>query len=101
MALLQTSTMLATVLSVLSCIQLPLAIAGPVARRSDLAVKDYHPAPRAWSNLGQAPSDHVIHLTIGLSQSRFSELERHLYEGKVYPQMPIPLSNKLTGHDSL
>ncbi|KIX00814.1 uncharacterized protein Z518_09879 [Rhinocladiella mackenziei CBS 650.93] len=54
--------------------------AGPVARRVDLVVKDHHPAPRAWSNLGPAPGEHLIHLTIGLSQSRFSELERHLYE---------------------
>ena len=77
---LQSSTMLGAALSLLACFW-SLAIAGPVTRSSDLAVKDYHPAPRAWSNLGPAPSDHLIHLTIGLSQSRFRELERHLNEG--------------------
>ncbi|KIY02846.1 uncharacterized protein Z520_01311 [Fonsecaea multimorphosa CBS 102226] len=72
--------MLATALSLLSCFQAPLVAAGPVSRRSDLVVKDFHPAPRAWTNLGPAPGEHLIRLTIGLSQSRFDELERHLYE---------------------
>ncbi|KAK5220497.1 hypothetical protein LTR72_007119 [Exophiala xenobiotica] len=79
MAPLQSATMLGAVLSLLACFP-SFATAGPVTRSSDLAVKDYHPAPRAWSNLGPAPSDHLIHLTIGLSQSRFHELERHLNE---------------------
>jgi tripeptidyl-peptidase-1 len=72
--------MLGAVLSLLACFS-SFATAGPVTRSSDLAVKDYHPAPRPWSNLGPAPSDHLIHLTIGLSQSHFRELERHLNEG--------------------
>ncbi|KAI1612401.1 peptidase S8/S53 domain-containing protein [Exophiala viscosa] len=78
MAPLRSSAIVATALSLLACFQ--SSIAGPVVRRSDLAVKDYHPAPRAWANLGRAPEDHLIHLTIGLTQSRFAELERHLYE---------------------
>jgi len=82
MAPLQTPAMLTAGLSLLNCFQSAFVAAGPLARRSNLAVKDYHPAPRAWSNLGPAPSEHLIHLTIGLSQSRFDELERHLYEGK-------------------
>ncbi|ETI25224.1 hypothetical protein G647_04597 [Cladophialophora carrionii CBS 160.54] len=72
--------MLAAALSLLSCFQPSLVAAGPVTRRSDLVVKDFHRAPRAWTNLGRAPTEHLIHLTIGLSQSRFDELERHLYE---------------------
>ncbi|EXJ59953.1 hypothetical protein A1O7_04101 [Cladophialophora yegresii CBS 114405] len=72
--------MLAAALSLLSCFQPSLVAAGPVARRSDLVVKDFHRAPKAWTNLGPAPTEHLIHLTIGLSQNRFDELERHLYE---------------------
>ncbi|EXJ89839.1 hypothetical protein A1O3_02906 [Capronia epimyces CBS 606.96] len=72
--------MLTTALSLLSCFQASLVAAGPIIRLSDLSVKDYHPAPRGWMKQGRAPSTHLIHLTIGLSQGRFSELERHLYE---------------------
>ncbi|OCT47745.1 Tripeptidyl-peptidase sed3 [Cladophialophora carrionii] len=80
MASLRAPTMLAAALSLLSCFQPSLVAAGPVTRRSDLVVKDFHRAPRAWTNLGRAPTEHLIHLTIGLSQSRFDELERRLYE---------------------
>jgi tripeptidyl-peptidase I len=59
------------------------AIASPIARRSDLIVKDFHQAPPAWANIGAPPTEHMLHLSIGLTQSRFSELERHLYEGKI------------------
>lgn len=72
--------MLASALTVWACFS-SLATAGPVVRRSDLAIKDYHQAPKAWSNIGPAPEDHLIHLKIGLSQGRFNELERHLHEG--------------------
>lgn len=85
MAPLQTPTMFTAALSLLSCFQPSLVSAGPVVRRSDIAVKDFHPAPRAWANLGPAPAEHTIHLTIGLSQSRFKELERHLYESETVP----------------
>ncbi|EKM79916.1 hypothetical protein AGABI1DRAFT_72616 [Agaricus bisporus var. burnettii JB137-S8] len=36
--------------------------------------------PRGWQRLSAAPADHIIHLRIGLPQSRFDELEKHLYE---------------------
>lgn len=88
MVSLRSSTMLGAALSLLACFS-SLATAGPVIRSSDLAVKDYHPAPRAWSNLGPAPRDHLIHLTIGLSQSRFHELERHLNEGTGHSQIQM------------
>ena len=81
MAPLQAPGMLATALSLLSCFPLSLVAASPVSRRTDLVVKDIHPAPRRWSNLGPAPAEHLMHLKIGLIQSHFSELERHLYEG--------------------
>lgn len=56
-------------------------IGSPVRTRSPYAVKDSHSVPRKWSKIGSAPSDHVIHLQIGLKQSQFDELEKHLYEG--------------------
>jgi hypothetical protein len=77
----QAPALFTAALSLLSCFQTSLVAAGPVTRRSDLIVKDYHRAPRGWTNAGPAPAEHLIHLTIGLSQSRFDELERHLYEG--------------------
>lgn len=57
------------------------ASASPLRARSDYQVKEHFHAPRSWSRIGRAPSEHVINLQIGLKQSRFSELERHLYEG--------------------
>lgn len=67
--------------TVLTCLFAAFTVASPVSRRSDFVVKDYHPAPRAWTNIGRAPKDHLLHLRIGLSQGRFDELERHLFEG--------------------
>lgn len=83
MATLRASVIVAAALSLLSCFQSSLVAAGPVIHRSDLFVKDYHPAPRAWTKQERAPGTHWIHLTIGLSQSRFHELERNLYEGAI------------------
>ena len=70
-----------TALALLACFQTSFVAAGPVTRRSDIVVKDYHRAPRAWANRGPAPTEHLMHLTIGITQTRFAELERHLYEG--------------------
>jgi tripeptidyl-peptidase-1 len=56
-------------------------LGSPLAMRSPYAVKDTHNVPRKWSNVGPAPSSHILNLQIGLKQSQFSELERHLYEG--------------------
>lgn len=56
-------------------------LAGPIKVRTDYTVKEVHPAPRKWSDAGRAPSDHMLHLQIGLKQENFEELERHLYEG--------------------
>jgi len=46
----------------------------------DYKVKDSHFVPRSFSRIGRAPEDHVINLKISLKQSKFDELERHLYE---------------------
>lgn len=52
--------------------------ASPV--RSEYAVKDTHYVPSRWSRVQRADPGHMIDLQIGLTQSRFHELERHLYE---------------------
>jgi tripeptidyl-peptidase-1 len=57
-------------------------LASPVSARSPYAVKDTHHVPSKWTKVGAAPSSHIIHLQIGLKQSQFDELERHLYEGE-------------------
>ena len=57
-------------------------VAAPTQGRSDYTVKDSHHVPRKWSNVGDAPRDHVLRLNIALNQSQFDELERHLYEGE-------------------
>ncbi len=57
----------------------------PVRARSSYAVKDTHFAPARWTNVGAPAADHMIKLTVGLKQSKFDELERHLNEGK-YPE---------------
>ena len=56
----------------------------PIQARTPYAVKETHRAPSKWTSVGDAPGDHVLDLQIGLRQSRFDELERHLYEGKEF-----------------
>ena len=56
--------------------------ASPLRAQSEYWVKEHHNVPRKWTRIGAAPPHHVINLQIGLKQSRFDELERHLYEGK-------------------
>lgn len=59
------------------------AFANPVrSPRTPYRVKDSHHVPRGWKRVRRAPADHVIDLQIGVKQSNFQELERHLYEGK-------------------
>jgi tripeptidyl-peptidase-1 len=48
---------------------------------SQYTIKDSHHVPREWTRVGPAPAGHLIKLQIGLKQSQFGELERHLYEG--------------------
>jgi hypothetical protein len=45
------------------------------------ALKSFHHVPRKWSRIGDAPPDHVLTLQIGLKQSRFDEVLKHLNEG--------------------
>lgn len=60
------------------------AFATPLKARTAYEVKEIHQAPRKWSSKGRAPSDHMLHMQIGLKQHKFDELERHLYEGKIH-----------------
>jgi len=54
--------------------------ANPIKVRTDYAVKEVHLAPRRWASAGRAPSNHMLHLQIGLKQERFDELEQQLLE---------------------
>ncbi|GBE79871.1 Tripeptidyl-peptidase sed3 [Sparassis crispa] len=56
----------------------PFAYAAP--RGCTHKVKESVPPPRGWTKLELAPANHNIELRIGLPQSNFAELERHLYE---------------------
>jgi tripeptidyl-peptidase-1 len=55
---------------------------------STYQVKESHFVPRSWSRIGSAPADHTIKLRIGLTQSRFDELEKDLYEGMIPCSFP-------------
>jgi tripeptidyl-peptidase-1 len=68
-----------TLLSLAFAIQVVLS--SPIRARTPYKVKETHYVPRKWTKLGRAPSEHTINLQIGLKQSSFDELERHLYEG--------------------
>ncbi|KAA6407668.1 MAG: tripeptidyl peptidase [Lasallia pustulata] len=57
-----------------------IALSFPVPARTPYAVKDSHVVPRKWTRVGPAAADHRINLQIGLKQSQFDELERHLCE---------------------
>lgn len=56
------------------------SLAGPIAARSNYAVKGSHPVPRGWRQLNRAPSDHKMEMRIGLTQGDFTSLEKHLLE---------------------
>ncbi|KAI9745133.1 MAG: hypothetical protein M1818_001411 [Claussenomyces sp. TS43310] len=63
-----------------ACLALGSALAAPAQSHSTYIVKESHPVPSRWSNVGPAPASHVINLSIGLKQSQFEELESHLDE---------------------
>ena len=69
-----------------------LAAGNPIKSRSPLVVKDSHFVPSKWTNVGDAPGDHVIELRIGVKQGHFDALEKHLYEGKnTYAGVPFTM----------
>jgi tripeptidyl-peptidase I len=58
------------------------ALCSPLNSRASYAVKETHRVPRRWNVVGRATGHETINLQIGLKQSQFDELERHLYEGQ-------------------
>ena len=60
-------------------------LGSPVKSRTAYAVKETHRVPRKWMKMGRAPADRMLNLQIGVKQSQFDELERHLYEGGCFP----------------
>jgi tripeptidyl-peptidase-1 len=56
------------------------AFGTPIQSRSVYAVKERHNLPRGWKNAGRASKSQMMYLRIGVKQSKFDELERHLYE---------------------
>jgi tripeptidyl-peptidase I len=61
----------------------------PVHSRTAYAVKETHRVPRKWTKMGRAPADRMLNLQIGVKQSQFDELERHLYEGWSTPLLQL------------
>lgn len=59
-----------------------LSTASPLKLRTPYAVKESHFVPRQWTEVEPAKGDGLVNLKIALYQSRFEELEKHLYEGK-------------------
>jgi tripeptidyl-peptidase-1 len=58
----------------------------PIQSRTAYAVKGAHPVPRQWIQRDRAPQGQMLSLQIGVKQSQFGELERHLYEGIALPR---------------
>ena len=74
--------------SILTVVLAGVAVASPLKGRSTYTLKEAHSAPRKWTRIGPAPESHIINLQIGLKQSRFDELERHLFEGVAISGLP-------------
>ncbi|KAK7957178.1 uncharacterized protein PG986_006400 [Apiospora aurea] len=55
-------------------------VSSPIKARTPYQVKETHHAPRGWKRVERASADQVMNIQIGLKQSNFEELERHLYE---------------------
>jgi tripeptidyl-peptidase I len=53
---------------------------GAIEPRSAYKVKSDHPVPSQWNRVDRAPSNHLLELRIGLTQAKFRDLERDLYE---------------------
>lgn len=66
--------------SLLACALAAQAVLAAPYARSTYAIKDTHNPPAAWWKGDRADPDQLIRLNIGLTQSRFDELERNLYE---------------------
>lgn len=65
-----------------------LALAAAAPLENYYAIKETHTVPPSFTCIGDAPKDHRMHLSVGLKQSRFDELERHLFEGNARIKPP-------------
>lgn len=77
--------MLGTSIFLTVAVAVNAVLGSPVLSRTSYAVKETHRVPRKWTKMGRAPADRMLNLQIGVKQSQFDELERHLYEGKSAP----------------
>jgi hypothetical protein len=53
-----------------------------VLGRTEYAVKETRQLSRQWTRVAKPDPKHIIYLQVGLKQSRFQELDKHLYEGQ-------------------
>lgn len=58
------------------------AVSTPIQARTAYSIKGKHPVPRQWTRRDRAPRTQMLQLQIGVKQSNFADLERHLYEGR-------------------
>ncbi|PQE10630.1 tripeptidyl-peptidase 1 precursor protein [Rutstroemia sp. NJR-2017a WRK4] len=72
--------MVSSITAIAALFAASLVSSSPIKARTPYAVKESHFVPPQWSRVGPAHEGSVINLQIGLKQSQFGELERHLYE---------------------
>ena len=56
------------------------ALPSSIVKRSEYAVKERHPVPPTWTDVGSAAKNEIIHLQIGLQQQNEGVVEQHLLE---------------------
>jgi tripeptidyl-peptidase-1 len=76
--------MVSSITAIAALFAASLVSSSPIKARTPYAVKESHFVPPQWSRVGPAHEGSVISLQIGLKQSQFEELERHLYEGTYF-----------------
>lgn len=67
--------------SLLVLVAIKVALCFPLYDTPRYVLKESHSIPDGWYSEGLAPSQHVIHLQLGLTSDGFEKLERHLLEG--------------------
>lgn len=72
----------------------------PIRSRTPYSVKEKHHVPAKWTQRDRAPKDYTINLKIGVKQSQFDELERHLYEGVKDPAYWVTCHNTKAAEQS-
>lgn len=70
-------------------------LGSPIQARTAYALKETHNVPYSWRQLERAPREQMLHLKIGVKQSKFDELERHLYEGRSMRMFKLVLGTRV------